>query len=301
MEVGGSTEADVLAGRHRQRSLCCLPCSRQCVGQCVCVERRVRMCGAMCVEQRVRMCGVVCAERCVRMCGAECVERRVTMVCVERRVRMCGALCVERAACEAMHGSALQFWDACRLSGSGRHAAQTAPVRHRQACVRVLWKGMIPFSEAPACRRVSNGAVRLLRRAGFSQTIIKEEGVRALWKGLTPFATHLTLKYALRMFSNAQYQVGCGCGPTRSECLRSPSRRRGGDVDSTLLSNAQYRIGCRLWQPDRAKSEAQPQPNPNLNLPVLKHSPDALTAHPAPTPDFTPSPNALNAHPAPTP
>nr|ACU18889.1 unknown [Glycine max] len=30
-------------------------------------------------------------------------------------------------------------------------------------------------------------------------TISRTEGVRALWKGLTPFATHLTLKYALRM------------------------------------------------------------------------------------------------------
>eukprot|EP00976_Prorocentrum_cordatum_P097423 1190985-Prorocentrum_minimum.AAC.1 len=30
-------------------------------------------------------------------------------------------------------------------------------------------------------------------------TIIQQEGVKALWKGLTPFATHLTLKYALRM------------------------------------------------------------------------------------------------------
>lgn len=37
-------------------------------------------------------------------------------------------------------------------------------------------------------------------------TTVKNEGVRALWKGLTPFATHLTLKYALRMGSNAVFQ-----------------------------------------------------------------------------------------------
>ncbi|CAM8891956.1 unnamed protein product [Rhodiola kirilowii] len=37
-------------------------------------------------------------------------------------------------------------------------------------------------------------------------TVAKTEGVRALWKGLTPFATHLTLKYALRMGSNAVFQ-----------------------------------------------------------------------------------------------
>ncbi|KAF8066164.1 SFC1 [Scenedesmus sp. PABB004] len=36
--------------------------------------------------------------------------------------------------------------------------------------------------------------------------VVHEEGVRALWKGLTPFATHLTLKYALRMGSNSVYQ-----------------------------------------------------------------------------------------------
>lgn len=40
------------------------------------------------------------------------------------------------------------------------------------------------------------------------RTVVREEGVRALWKGLTPFATHLTLKYALRMGSNSVYQVG---------------------------------------------------------------------------------------------
>ncbi|XP_078435359.1 mitochondrial substrate carrier family protein [Wolffia australiana] len=37
-------------------------------------------------------------------------------------------------------------------------------------------------------------------------TVCQTEGVRALWKGLTPFATHLTLKYALRMGSNALFQ-----------------------------------------------------------------------------------------------
>lgn len=37
-------------------------------------------------------------------------------------------------------------------------------------------------------------------------TVARTEGVRALWKGLTPFATHLTLKYALRMGSNALFQ-----------------------------------------------------------------------------------------------
>ncbi|PIA32344.1 hypothetical protein AQUCO_04500149v1 [Aquilegia coerulea] len=39
------------------------------------------------------------------------------------------------------------------------------------------------------------------------KTVSKTEGVRALWKGLTPFATHLTLKYALRMGSNAVLQT----------------------------------------------------------------------------------------------
>ncbi|XP_057805441.1 mitochondrial succinate-fumarate transporter 1 [Salvia miltiorrhiza] len=42
--------------------------------------------------------------------------------------------------------------------------------------------------------------------ANCGTTIIRNEGVRALWKGLTPFSTHLTLKYALRMGSNAYLQ-----------------------------------------------------------------------------------------------
>ncbi|EEF35609.1 tricarboxylate transport protein, putative [Ricinus communis] len=40
----------------------------------------------------------------------------------------------------------------------------------------------------------------------FGTTVSRTEGVRALWKVLIPFATHLTLKYALRMGSNALFQ-----------------------------------------------------------------------------------------------
>ncbi|KAH0468786.1 hypothetical protein IEQ34_002018 [Dendrobium chrysotoxum] len=49
-----------------------------------------------------------------------------------------------------------------------------------------------------------SGAYRGIANCG--RTVVRTEGVRALWKGLTPFATHLTLKYALRMGSNALFQ-----------------------------------------------------------------------------------------------
>lgn len=39
----------------------------------------------------------------------------------------------------------------------------------------------------------------------FTQTL-KGEGARALWKGLTPFATQMSIKYTLRMGTNAVYQ-----------------------------------------------------------------------------------------------
>jgi solute carrier family 25 (mitochondrial citrate transporter), member 1 len=48
------------------------------------------------------------------------------------------------------------------------------------------------------------GAYRGIAHCG--ATVAQAEGVRALWKGLTPFATHLTLKYALRLGSNAMLQ-----------------------------------------------------------------------------------------------
>ncbi|KAI6698478.1 hypothetical protein NL676_018597 [Syzygium grande] len=49
-----------------------------------------------------------------------------------------------------------------------------------------------------------SGAYKGIAHCG--ATIANAEGVRALWKGLTPFATHLTLKYTLRMGSNAMFQ-----------------------------------------------------------------------------------------------
>lgn len=45
-------------------------------------------------------------------------------------------------------------------------------------------------------------------------TITRNEGVRALWKGLTPFASHLTLKYTLRMGSNSVLQSAFKDGQT---------------------------------------------------------------------------------------
>ena len=63
------------------------------------------------------------------------------------------------------------------------------------------------FSTGPSCQ-----AINLTLRDCCSgivhcgKTVYTEEGLRALWKGLTPFATHLTLKYALRMGTNAAYQ-----------------------------------------------------------------------------------------------
>lgn len=49
------------------------------------------------------------------------------------------------------------------------------------------------------------GAYKGIAHCG--STVVRTEGVRALWKGLTPFATHLTLKYTLRMGSNAMFQT----------------------------------------------------------------------------------------------
>jgi len=78
--------------------------------------------------------------------------------------------------------------------------------------------------------------------ANCGQTVIKEEGVRALWKGLTPFATHLTLKYALRMVRRPTHapppppahmtRHATPCHPTQrlshgpSRTLRASTRRR---------------------------------------------------------------------------
>lgn len=57
------------------------------------------------------------------------------------------------------------------------------------------------------------------------RTIAAEEGLSALWKGLTPFVGQLTLKYSLRMGSNAMFL----------EMMR--------DKDGTLTSGARLAAG----------------------------------------------------------
>ncbi len=57
------------------------------------------------------------------------------------------------------------------------------------------------------------------------RTIAQEEGIKSLWKGLTPFVGQLTLKYALRMGSNAFFlelmrdKVQPGCPLACLHCL----------------------------------------------------------------------------------
>jgi hypothetical protein len=62
----------------------------------------------------------------------------------------------------------------------------------------------------------------------------EQEGTKALWKGLTPFATHLSLKYMLRMGTNAVYQNALRdehgllvpARPKESQCLCSEQGSR---------------------------------------------------------------------------
>ena len=49
----------------------------------------------------------------------------------------------------------------------------------------------------------STGTYRGMVHCG--TTIAREEGIAALWKGLAPFSCHLTLKYTMRMGTNALY------------------------------------------------------------------------------------------------
>lgn len=63
-----------------------------------------------------------------------------------------------------------------------------------------IWQHQFANLLAENARRCCAGIVNC------GKQIIAQEGAKSLWKGLTPFATHLTLKYALRMGTNAFYQ-----------------------------------------------------------------------------------------------
>ncbi|GLT60053.1 hypothetical protein SLA2020_328400 [Shorea laevis] len=79
----------------------------------------------------------------------------------------------------------------------------------------VIWDGDIrgrdrnkgrPSSTSPFHQSFSRKFFQLFLSLLFGGSLVaRTEGVRALWKGLTPFATHLTLKYVLRMGSNAVF------------------------------------------------------------------------------------------------
>ena len=79
-------------------------------------------------------------------------------------------------------------------------------------------------------------------------TIAKTEGLRALWKGLTPFATHLTLKYTLRMGSNAVLQVALSDSDTGK--LTNSSRMMAGfgaGVLEALMIVTPFEVGPELY------------------------------------------------------
>ncbi|KAL7599705.1 mitochondrial succinate-fumarate transporter 1 [Lactuca sativa] len=99
-----------------------------------------------------------------------------------------------------------------KLDGTPSNQTQKKPAI--PAYVKAISGSLGGIVEASCLQPIDVIKTRLqLDRAGYykgilhcGSTTVTNEGVRALWKGLTPFATHLTLKYALRMFSNAVLQ-----------------------------------------------------------------------------------------------
>jgi solute carrier family 25 citrate transporter 1 len=99
--------------------------------------------------------------------------------------------------------------------GNGRQEPLAAAERRRATpVVKALAGSVGGMTEALFLQPMDVVKTRLqLDRAGryagvrdCLATTAREEGTRALWKGLTPFATHLSLKYMLRMGTNAVYQ-----------------------------------------------------------------------------------------------
>lgn len=110
---------------------------------------------------------------------------------------------------------------AAHIMASGYTPSASAPKspRHKEAAipayVKALSGSLGGIVEACCLQPIDVIKTRLqLDRTGqykgiihCGKSIVQQEGIRALWKGLTPFATHLTLKYTLRMGTNAVLQV----------------------------------------------------------------------------------------------
>ena len=98
------------------------------------------------------------------------------------------------------------------------HSRRECAAAEKLGCV--AWLCQLPLLQLPPacmllfqCCSKQIGSlqltVALCNAAGIidcGKQIVEHEGTKSLWKGLTPFATHLTLKYALRMGTNAFYQ-----------------------------------------------------------------------------------------------
>jgi len=96
-------------------------------------------------------------------------------------------------------------------SCGSRHVAQVCPTVEVARCrdLSSSWgacAGPLQFLTCSEAALLADTPAGVAGIWNCGSQIVEQEGVRSLWKGLTPFAVHLTLKYALRMGTNAFYQ-----------------------------------------------------------------------------------------------
>lgn len=146
----------------------------------------------------------------------------------------------------------------CRLGGGRRGSAMSAAYGHHQdplaagqdRAVQGYALVSLPARAAAATRGVTSQCIFSAGIVHCGRTIAAEEGVSALWKGVTPFAMHLTLKYALRMGTNATYQAAlrdqAGHAPPVLPCTCCTQLLRCRHQHPCLLQDGHLTEGRRL-------------------------------------------------------